>query len=61
MLKKILSSVVAVSFLVNTVSYADVLTVKNQLSVSSNTLAPESRLDPLTNPALLDTMKLTAI
>lgn len=60
MLKKILSSVVAVSFLLNTVSYADALNIKDRSNVSTNTLAPESRLDPTNTPALLDMMKLTA-
>jgi len=60
MLRKILSSVVAVSFLLNTVSYADVLNVKDRSNSSSNTLAPESRLDPARTPELLDVMKLTA-
>ena len=60
MLKKILSSVVVVSFLLNTISYADVLNVKDRSNVSSNTLAPESRLDPVRTPQLLDIMKLTA-
>ena len=60
MVKKIFSSLMAVSFFLNTLSYADILTVKNQSNVLSNTLAPESRLSPATNPVLLDMMKLTA-
>ena len=60
MLKKIFSSIVAVSFLVNTVSYADVLALKTQSNLSSNTMAPQSRLNPVSNPEMLDIMKLTA-
>lgn len=49
MLKKIFSVVVLVSFLVNSISFAD------------NTLAPESRLAPISdNTVWLDIMKLTA-
>ncbi|GEM_PF-66451 len=51
-LKKVLSVVIALLFLMNNLSMADVL--------NTGTLAPESRLSPLETHELLDFMKLTA-
>ena len=60
MLKKIFSSIVAVSFLMNTVSYADLSALKSQSDVSTSTLAPESRIASTANSDFADVMKLTA-
>ena len=59
MVKRILSVLVTLSFLANSVCVADVLSVKDRPGTSSSTLAPESRLNPVTNPEMLDIIKLT--
>lgn len=60
MVKKIFAILVTVSFVLNAVSFADVLPVKHAPRSSVDTLAPDSRLSPITdNAVMLDIMKLT--